>query len=281
MNCELRKRFLMPLVVIVLLTATATWLLATTTNYSQAFNTGHGWTYTQLSCTSGGTCTYGDVADGNPTPGVFAKVAVKSKVMTGYWSHAYAWTDLGVPAGDVVSTVDGQWDDKAVQTTSACTSSSTMGMTIYDGTNTALVATPEADLNVAGDTAAWTNHNPTGAVAIGGTYGPAATTITLRLDVNPASGGTTGSACELRGDNYALAIVSATPSGRKGQTIVTFNRGQRRDPGLHQPHQQDVGRAVERGNVDRDVGAIHESPVRPGSGVSDPQITQIAQIYNT
>ncbi len=218
------RPYFRPLLLIGLLTCFAVYLLATSTPYTQPFTTGHGWTYTQLSCTGGGTCTSGDVADGNPTPGVFAKVAVKSKVMTGYWSHAYTWVNLGVPAGETVQTVNGQWDDKAYQTVSACTSSSTIGMQIYDSGNTVEVtsAAVEANLNVAGDTASWTNHNPTGTVNVTGAYALASTTITLRLNINPASGSTTGSACELRGDNYALAIVSIASSGRKSQTIVAF-----------------------------------------------------------
>jgi hypothetical protein len=220
------KRNFQPILAILLLTCWAAVLFAVT-NYSQPFTTGHGWTYTQLSCTGGATCTSGDVADGNPTPGVFAKVAVKSKTPTGYWSHAYTWIDLGVTAGETVQTVDGQWDDKVYQTVSACTSASTMGMQIYDSGNTveATASAVEPLLNVAGDTASWTNHNPTGAIAVTGAYGLASTTVTLRFNMNQTSGSTTGSACEERGDNYALAIVSIAASGRKGQTIVGFNRG--------------------------------------------------------
>jgi hypothetical protein len=218
------RPYFRPLLLIGLLTCFAVYLLATSTPYTQPFTTGHGWTYTQVSCAGGATCTSGDVADGNPTPGVYAKVVGKNKAQLGYFSHTYTWENLGVPAGESVQTVNGQWDDKSFQTAVACTSSTTMGMLLYDSGNTVAIttATVEPDLNVAGDTAAWTNHNPTGAVDVIGSYAISSTTITLRFDLNPASGNNSSAACEVRGDNYALTVVSVASSGRHTQTIVAF-----------------------------------------------------------
>jgi len=185
--------------------------------YSQPFAASHGWTYTQVSCTGGGTCTSGDVSDGNPTPGVFAKIAGKNKAMVGYETHAaYAWTDLGVTAGNNATQVDAKWDDFTIQTVAACLSTTTAGMDIYDSANTtrATASQVEPDLNVAADTGAWTNHDPTGAIAVSAAYQAAATTVTLRFNLNPASANSTGAACELRGDNYVLTITEVTPSGQ-------------------------------------------------------------------
>ena len=145
----------------------AAWLLATSTNFTEPFASGHGWTYVQTTC--GGTCTNGDVSgDGNPSPSVFAKIAGRSKTMTGYFKRTFTWEGLGVPTGETVQTVDGQWDDKAVQTAVACTSSTRAGMEILDSSDSVACtdSTLEPNLNVAGDTAAWTNHNPTGAVSV-------------------------------------------------------------------------------------------------------------------
>ena len=145
---------------------------------------------------------------------------------------AAAWTTLGVPSGAVVDSVDGQWDDKAVQTAVACTSSSTMGIQIFDSANTTQVtsAAVEANLNVAGDTAAWTNHNPTGAVSVTSSSS-ASSTVTLRFNVNPASGNNASAACELRGDNFKLAIVSHTPaSGSVRRVYVSTLRLPRPGP---------------------------------------------------
>jgi len=201
----------------------ASYLFATTTNVSEAFTTGHGWTYTQTSCN--GTCSSGDVADGNPTPGVFAKVVGRNKSTAGYFSKSFTWQGLGVPSGDNVSTVDGQWDDKAIQTAVACTSSSTMGMQIFDSTNTSSVmaSTLEPNIDVSGNTSAWTNHNPTGAIAVNAGSQASSTTVTLRFNINPASGNNASAACELRGDNYKLTIISSTPSGRNRVVVIARN----------------------------------------------------------
>lgn len=181
----------------------------------------NGWSYTQLSC--GGTCVNALSTDGNPADSVSAKITGRSKTETGYWTKAQTWNAMGVPTGDMVQTVDGQWDDKAVLTAIACTSSSTIGMQIFDSANTTEVTASavESNLNVAGDTAAWTNHNPAGAVNVTSSAA-SSSTVTLRFNVNPASGNNSSAACELRGDNYKLTIMSVAPGGKKSQTIVAF-----------------------------------------------------------
>jgi hypothetical protein len=199
-------------------------VFAATTNFTEPFPNGHGWTYTQASCSGGATCTSGDVAgDGNPSPSVFAKIAGRNKSMSGYFSRSFTWEQLGVPTGDNVQTVDGNWDDKAVQTAVACSSSSTMGMEIFDSTNTSpiLASTLEPTIDVSGDTAAWTNHNPTGAAAVNTGSKASTTTLTLRFNINPASGNNGSAACELRGDNYKLTIESTTPSGRNRVVMIS------------------------------------------------------------
>jgi hypothetical protein len=146
--------------------------------------------------------------------------------MSGYFSKSFTWEQLGVPAGDNVDTVDGNWDDKAVQTAVACTSASTMGMQVFDSSNSTEItgATVEGNLDVSGDTASWTNHNPTGAVAVNGGSQASTTTVTLRFNINPASGNNGSAACELRGDNYKLTIGSTTPSGRNRVVVVAGSR---------------------------------------------------------
>jgi hypothetical protein len=199
-------------------------VFAATTNFTEQFPNGHGWTYTETSCSGGATCTSGDAAgDGNPSPSVFAKIAGRNKSMSGYFSKSFTWEQLGVPAGDNVDTVDGTWDDKAIQTAVACSSSATMGMEIFDSTNTSsiLASTLEPNLDVSADTAAWTNHNPTGTVAVNDGSKASSTTLTVRFNINPASGNNGSAACELRGDNYKLTIESTTPSGRSRVVMIS------------------------------------------------------------
>lgn len=179
-----------------------------------------GWTYTQSSCS--GTCADGLSTDGNPADSVSDKVTGRNKAETGYWSKTTTWEVLGVPAGDTVTTVDGQWDDFAVATAVACASTTTAGMQIFDSSNTTEITASavEPALNVSGDTSAWTTHNPTGAVAVNSIYQASATAVTLRFNINPANGNNGSAACEVRGDNYKLTITSTAPSGRSRVIVI-------------------------------------------------------------
>jgi hypothetical protein len=212
------KRFWLALAAVCSL---ATYLLATTTNYTQAFDSGHGWTYNQLAC--GGTCSNGDVSgDGNPADSVFSKVTGRNKQQTGYWSKTFTWEDLGVPVGDTVDTVDGQWDSKVISTAVACTSSTTAGVQIFDNADTteATASAVEPSIDVSGDSS-WTNHNPTGAISVNASYQASSTTVTLRAHSNPDAGNNGSAACELRYDSYKLTIESTTPSGRSRVVMIS------------------------------------------------------------
>jgi len=162
-------------------------------------------------------------ADGNPAPSILAKLVGKNKTSVGYASKSYAWTALGVPAGENVSTVDGAWDAKQTHTTGNCSTSATMGMQLYDSGNTVQITTSavEPNLDVSGNTS-WTTRDGAGAIAVTGTYAPAATTITLRLNMNPATTNVTNADCETLGDNYKLTIVSAAGSVIRKKLILVW-----------------------------------------------------------
>jgi hypothetical protein len=219
---------LLALTGLVLVAALLAW--AATTTYTQGFDTGHGWTYTQLTCNVTG-CTNGDAADGQTnTTSVFAKAASTqpgNRTTTGYFSKAFTWENLGVPPGDTVTTVDGSWYSRRVNTGGGCTTSSTAGMQIFDSANTteATASAVEPAIDVSGD-AAWTSHNPTGAIAVLAANQASSTTVRLRFNLNPAVNGN-GNACELRGDEYKLTIVStgsgATPRRKPIVTTYVFS----------------------------------------------------------
>jgi hypothetical protein len=175
--------------------------------YTQPFNTGHGWTYTQLSCTqSFGSCSSNPVdttaGDCNPAPCVTTQAtSFGSATLTGYFHNTYTWAQLGVPSQAIVVSVDGSFWDKA----SGCASGATAGMDIYDATNTTSVigATLEGPFAVSADTSGAT-HGNAGAKAVAAAYQSANTTVTLRFNVDPASG--VFATCNLSGDNYNLTI---------------------------------------------------------------------------
>jgi hypothetical protein len=210
------------------LCGSAVLLVWAATEYSQPFASGHSWTYTQTGCA--GTCATGDVStDGNPLPSVQANIIGRNKAMTGYWKKAYTWEALGVPAGDTIQTVDGNWDNKIIGTLQPCKSPTYAGMAIYDSANTTActASAVEPDMDISGDTdSVWTNHNPTGAVNVNSGCQASSTTVTLRATSSPYSGNDTNAKCEMRLDNYKLTIVSeATAQKRRSQTIVVWNRG--------------------------------------------------------
>lgn len=203
-----------------------TMLWATSTVYTQPFAAGHGWTYTSVSC--GGTCTQ-DMAfatDGNPAPSILAKIVGKAKTSVGYAKHTYTWENLGVPVGDSVTTVDGAWDTKQTHTTGNCSTSATAGMQLFDSANTTEITASaiEPTKDVSGQTV-WTTNNPTGAVAVTGTFAPSGTTITLRFNMNPATTSVTSADCEIIGDNYKLTIVSSKAAFQQRHRVVIASWG--------------------------------------------------------
>jgi hypothetical protein len=170
--------------------------------YMQPFNTGHGWTYTQLSCagtlescSNSATATSGC----NPTPCVSATVgAIISGTQTGYFHNSYTWMALGVPKGATVLAVDGNF----YASPSSCSGASA-GMQIFDSTN-AIEITSSPLENPFGVTAAGTFGNQ-GAKSVASNYALASTTVTLRFNLDPAVGAF--ATCVLSGDNYDLTIT--------------------------------------------------------------------------
>lgn len=197
-------RLALPLVVV----GAAGLALAATTTFTEAFNAGHGWTYTQLTCPSAGCSNTASVTtDGNPANSVSATVTGNGGVQTGYFKKAFTWEQLGVSIGDTITSVDGKWDAKNARGTD-CVSGSTMGMQIFDSANTTEVtaAALEPLIDVNGD-AAWTTHDGSAAVSVVSSSA-SGNTVTLRFNVNPKGKGNSNPTCELRGDNFTLTIVT-------------------------------------------------------------------------
>jgi hypothetical protein len=182
--------------------------------YTQPFNTGHGWTYTTISCsTEIGTCSTNandtTAADCSTAPCVEAQEGdFLSGSLTGYYSHAYTWVQLGVPSQANVVSVDGSFWDKS----SGCTSGANAGMDIYDSTNTIDIVGSqlEGPFTVNGDTG--TTHGNNGAKSIAAAYQGPNTTITLRFDLNPVASTST---CKIMGDNYNLTISYIPANGHR------------------------------------------------------------------
>ena len=213
-------------------------------NYTEPFNTSHGWTYTQVSC-SGGTCTPATGASTNVTTAADCQVAPcvaaasssgdlsVAETMTGYYHNpaGYTWQTIGVPAGATVNTVQGSWWDLLVAAGAGCNTAAntvTAGMHVYNSANTTEITSSPvfADTSVTGDVEGAT-HGPGSVVNVTATFAPSSTAITLRFDINPSVLGNLFNAptCTIYGDSYNL-LITYTPStgGRRGQVIIGFLR---------------------------------------------------------
>jgi hypothetical protein len=201
--------------------------------YIQPFNSGHGWTYTQVSCAAGtlGSCasSASTTTDCATSPCVDASAFdfLGDTSQTGYFQSptgTYTWQTLGVPANANVTSVEGGWYDDA----SGCSGSTTAGIQIFNSTNSTEITSPSvyAVINVSSDTG--TTHALGSAAAVISGYLSSSTSITLRFNLNPAATSDFDT-CTLYGDNFELLInyTAATASNgpkRRGQVIVGWNR---------------------------------------------------------
>jgi hypothetical protein len=220
-------------------TSTAFNITQPTDNYTEPFLTGHGWTYTQLTC-SGGTCSnsaaVSSATDCQVTPCVSATISVGdfnvAQTMTGYFHNpsGYTWQTIGVPAGATVNTVQGSWWDLVTSSGAGCdaTTDTLAGMHIYNSANTTEVTSPAVfpDTSVLSDVEGAT-HGPGSVVPVTATYAPSSTAITLRFDIDPSGAAQLFNAptCTIYGDSYNL-LITYTPStgGRRGQVIIGLMR---------------------------------------------------------
>jgi hypothetical protein len=209
-------------------------IIAPSATYIQPFNTGHGWTYTQTNCSAGaigGSCSSSASATTNcVTSPCVDSVAqgglLGATTQTGYFQSptgTYTWQTLGVPAGATVTSVQGGWTDLA----SGCASGAAVGVQIYDSTNTVEITSPSvvANVGVSGE-GGLTPHPLGSAVNVNAGFQASSTGLTLHFSLNSAAAALLAT-CTVYGDNFELQISyvpAAPPSGRRGQTIVGWNR---------------------------------------------------------
>ena len=136
----------------------------------QPFNSGHGWTWTRVSCTPGlfGSCTDGTndntAADCNGNTGSCLQVtaaSVGTATFIGYFHNTYTWVQLGVPSGSTVVSVAGNfWDKASSGFGNTCTGGTSVGMDIFNAGNTTEVVAGLVNFAGAdGDTAGFTHPN--------------------------------------------------------------------------------------------------------------------------
>ncbi len=216
----MRKVFFLCVPCVVALQLSTTRLKAGTTNFTEDFPSGHGWTWTQETCSVGGTCTNGDVSgDGNPAPSVFVKIVGRNKKHLGRWGRSFTWEQLGVPAGDTVDTVDGSFDVKLFQETHSATQAA--GMKIYDAADSTACTDADVEADIDPASSSWTTINNSGAVNVLAGCSASNTTVTLRLRMDVNSGNNNSATTEVRCDTFKLTITSTTPSGRNRVVVIS------------------------------------------------------------
>ncbi len=226
------------------LTATSDVLTATSNafnitapqvTYTQPFNSGHGWTYTQTGCSVGGigVCSNSAAATGancasTPCVDSSALAVLQPGDQTGYFQSptgSYTWQTLGVPANAAVTSVQGGWSDRAT----GCNTGTSAGIQIYDSTNSTEITSPSVVglTEVSGDTSV-TVHNLGGVATVNPGFNASSTGVTLRFNLNDAFTSTLFGLCTLYGDTFKLLISyipggSTSTPGRKGQVVIGWN----------------------------------------------------------
>jgi hypothetical protein len=218
-----------------------------TDNYTEPFNTGHGWTWTQVTCTTqtlGQTCSPANGGVNNITTAADCQVAPcvsaayttngisSAGTMAGYYHNpsGYTWQTIGVPAGATVNTVSGSWWDLVTSVSPGCGTTVTAGMHIYNSANTTEITSSPvfADTSLLGDSDLGATHGPGTAVNVTAASAASTTAITLRFDLNPSTAGSLFNGtptCTIYGDSFNLLITYTPPTGgRRGQVIIGFNR---------------------------------------------------------
>lgn len=207
--------------------------------YIQPFNSGHGWTYTQMTCSVGviGICSNSAAATGAncaATPCVDAAAFAGLQTgasQTGYFHSpigSYTWASLGIPANSTVVSVQGAWNDLAGGVLSSCTTGTTAGIQIFDSGNTTEITNSDVAMlvQVAGDTTtALGTHTLGPAVNVLNGFQATSTGITLRFNLNQDTAGFLGT-CTLYGDTFELLIdytVGSPANGRRGQVVIAWN----------------------------------------------------------
>jgi hypothetical protein len=214
-------------------------IITPSVSYTEPFNSGHGWTFTQVGSCTGTSCTNTPTENsancgplGTNGVGTLCVLAANEGgflsvgASTTYVSNpAYTWQTLGVPANATVLTVQGGFWDKE---TGNCNSASA-SLKIFNSTgSTELTSTDLVPLlSVTGDTSGATH---TGSVLNVTSSTASSSGILIEFGLDPAGTALFGT-CDIYGDNVNLVITYSASSGggssgpkRRGQVIIGMNR---------------------------------------------------------
>lgn len=221
--------------------------------------------WTATSCgAAGGTCAW-QSSDGSPANGSLEESETrKNKGGTWTWDlSGITWESLGVPAGGVVTSVDGSYNHIMATCTSCNTSGgNTSGtLSIHDSGDTTTLATLETAVSYTGATS-WAARNASGTQAIGASYQASTTGIILRLSGGIQTNNTTGATAVIRQDQISLTItytltiisVSVSDGAIAYGTLTTSSNKDTTSSGLN-----DTQTATNNGNVTENFNIVGQN----------------------
>jgi len=176
----------------------------------------NGWSWTGVSGCAGPAFTQGfDGTDGNLAGSAFSDITNKKNgSCEGYFSKTFTWESLSIPAGNTVTQVDGKFDYSHPTETSAAVQS--IGLMIYDSTNSVNITDPDADLETAFDpgapSASWSPRDTDGAKDIDSDQQASDTTITVRAYMLTATGNENNSDSRNLMDNIVFTMTHSAPA---------------------------------------------------------------------
>lgn len=124
------------------------------------------------------------------------------------WTKSLSWETMGVPTGATVTQIDGSFKYRVVQESHAATQ--TMGtMQLQDSADTASCAASdlEASFDPGAVNANFTTRNSSGTVNVSAGCQTSSTSVTIRMNMIPATGNNAAATSELRIDDVSLTIT--------------------------------------------------------------------------
>jgi hypothetical protein len=157
--------------------------------------------------------TNGTTSDGAQGTVIRSQCVGRSDVPVIKWNKTLTWEAMGIPAGSTITQVDGSFKYRVV--TESHTATQAMGtMQLRDSADSADCAASvlEASFDPGAVNASFTTHNASGAINVSAGCQASATSVTIRLNMSPATGNNGSATSELRADDISLSITYTPPA---------------------------------------------------------------------
>lgn len=182
------------------------WQIAVDDMISYSITDGSS-TATTVSGACDTSLTNNTVSDGGQGTVIRSICVGRSDAPVVKWNKTLTWETMGVPAGATVTMVNGLYKYRVAQETHAATAA--MGaMQLRNSDDTAACASSdlEASFDPGAVNASYTTRNASGNVDVSAGCQASNTSVTIRLNMTPATGNNASATTELRADDIQLDI---------------------------------------------------------------------------